>query len=93
MIYSFALVVEGVDLTGVDSRHPDDLYEAGCDDTALTSEGGLQRAIFDREAGSFAAAVASAIAAVEGAVPGSRVLTVQRLDQAATGTSLATSTP
>ena len=82
MIYSFAVVIDGVDLTGPDSPHADALYEAGCDDALLTSSAGVQRAIFDREAASFAAAVASAITAIEASVPGARVVTVERLDSA-----------
>jgi hypothetical protein len=43
----------------------------------------VQRAIFDREAPSFAAAVASTINAIESSIPGARVLAVKRLDRAA----------
>lgn len=55
---------------------------AGCDDTLVTSSSGIQRAIFDREAPSFANAVASAIAAIESSIPGARVVAVERLDLA-----------
>jgi len=82
VIYSFAVVIDGADLTGPDSPDADALYEAGCDDALLTSAAGTQRAIFDREAPSFAAAVASAIAAVESSIPGARVVAVERLDRA-----------
>jgi len=42
----------------------------------------VQRAIFDREAPGFAAAVASAITAIESSTPGTRVTSVERLDPA-----------
>ena len=82
MKHSFAVVVDGVDLTSPDSPDADALYEAGCDDALLTSSSGMQRAIFDREAPSFAAAVASAITAIESSIPGARVTAVERLDLA-----------
>ena len=82
MQHSFAVVIDGVDLTGPDSPDADALYEAGCDDALLTSSGGVQRAVFDREAASFAAAVASAITAVESGIPGARVTAVERLNPA-----------
>lgn len=88
MIHSFAVVVGGVDLMGQDGRDADALLEAGCDDAVLTSDGGVQRALFDREAPSFAAAVASAIAAIEGAIPGARVVQVERLPAAGATASL-----
>lgn len=79
MIHSFSVVITGVDLTDPDSPHADALFEAGCDDALLTSDGGVQRAVFDREAPSFAAAVASAITAIESAVPGAQVIRIERL--------------
>jgi len=82
VIYSFAVTIDGADLTSPDSPHPDALYEAGCDDALLTSSADEQRAIFDREAPSFADAVASAITAIETAIPGARVTAVERLDPA-----------
>lgn len=81
MIHSFSVVIDGVDLTGVDSTDADALYEAGCDDALLTSHSGVQEAIFDREAPTFADAVASAIAAIE-SLPGARVVSVVRRDPA-----------
>jgi hypothetical protein len=84
VIHSFSLVVTGADFTGPDSTDADALYEAGCDDALLTSESGVQRAIFDREAPSFATAVASAITAIETTIPGAKVTSVQRLDPAGT---------
>ncbi|MGH3266474.1 MAG: hypothetical protein ACRDNS_31285 [Trebonia sp.] len=80
MIYSFAVTIEGIDLTSPDSPHADALFEAGCDDALLSSSGGVQRASFDRQAASFADAVAGAIAAIETSVPGARVRQVERLD-------------
>ena len=80
VIYSFAVVIDGAGLTCPDTPHADALYEAGCDDALLTSSSGEQRAIFDREAPSFATAVASAINAIETAIPGARVTAVERLD-------------
>jgi len=82
VIHSFAVVINGADLTSPDSPDADALYEAGCDDALLTSSCGVQRAIFDREAPSFSAAVASAIAAIESSIPGARVVAIERLDPA-----------
>ncbi len=82
MIHSFAVVIDGVDLTSPDSPDADALYGAGCDDALLTSSPGRQRAIFDREAPTFAAAVASAITAIQTSIPGARVVAVERLDPA-----------
>jgi hypothetical protein len=79
MIHSFAVVISGVDLTSAESPHADALYDAGCDDALLTGEGGVQRAVFDREAPTFAAAVASAITAIESSIPGARVVRIERL--------------
>jgi hypothetical protein len=80
MIYSFAVVVTGADFTSPENSDADALYEAGCDDALLISDAGAQQAIFDREAPSFAAAVASAITAIETALPDARITAVQRLD-------------
>ena len=80
MQHSFAVVIDGVDLTSPDSPDADALYEADCDDALLASSADVQRAIFDREASSFAAAVASAITAIESGIPGARVTAVERLD-------------
>ncbi len=82
MIHSFAVVIDGVDLAGPGSPDADTLYEAGCDDAVLVSDAGVQRAIFDREAPSFAAAVASAITAIETSIPGAQVLAVERTSPA-----------
>lgn len=56
----------------------DALYEAGCGDATFGVSNGMQTAEFDRDATEFAEAVASAIKAVESAVPGARVVEVHR---------------
>jgi len=81
-MFSFALVVDGIDLSNADSSAADALYEAGCDDAVLVTHDGEQQILFDRDANSFATAVATAISAVETAVRGARVLRVERLDLA-----------
>jgi hypothetical protein len=80
--HPFAAVIDGADLTSPDSPDADALHEAGCDDALPASSAGLQRAIFDREAPNFAAAVASAITATEPSIPGARVTAAGRLDPA-----------
>lgn len=82
MIHSFAVVIEGADLTSAASVDADALFEAGCDDALLISSNGVQQAVFDREAPTFADAVASAIDAIETSIPGARVVAVERLDPA-----------
>jgi hypothetical protein len=62
--YSFSLMIEGE----VDA-HLDGLFEAGCGDATFGSVDGVHYADFDREAGTLAEAVSSAISAV-GSVPG-----------------------
>ncbi len=56
MLYSFSVVIEGIDLTSPGSPHSDALFDAGCDDALLGSSGGVQKATFDREAPSFSTA-------------------------------------
>ena len=82
MVHYFVVVLEGTDFTSPDSPDADALYEAGCDDALLISEGRVQKAIFDREAPSFAEAVASAISAIETSIPGARVVAVERMTAA-----------
>jgi hypothetical protein len=77
--HSFTVVIDGVDLTSPDSPDADVLYEGGCDDALLGSSAGAQRAVFDREAASFAA---DAITAIESGIPGARVMAAGRLDAA-----------
>lgn len=79
MMHSLAVVVDGADLTSPASGDADALHEAGCDDALLTSAPGEQRLVSDREAPTFADAVASAITAIETGIPGARVLTVERI--------------
>ena len=75
-VYSFTLTIDDADVLA--SAAQDALFEAGCDDATFSVSDGVQVGEFDREAPSFAAAVASAIEAVESAVPGSRVTDVHR---------------
>ncbi len=82
MIHSFSVAISGADFTAPDSPHADALFAAGCDDALLICENGVQRVTFDREANSFADAVASAIMAIEGAIPGARVVCIERLSPA-----------
>jgi hypothetical protein len=82
--FSFTLTVEGADIL---SDHASDaLYEAGCDDATFGVSDGVQTGEFDREAVDFAEAVASAIKAIEAAVPAALVVNVHREPEAA-GTS------
>jgi len=80
--HPFAAVIDGVDLTSPDSPDADAWCEAGRDDALLPGSAGVQRAVFGREAPGFAAAVASAITAIESGIPGARVTAVERLDPA-----------
>ncbi|MGH8895502.1 MAG: helix-turn-helix transcriptional regulator [Egibacteraceae bacterium] len=73
--YSFTLIVAGADLQ-TDAAQ-DALFEAGCDDATFGVSAGVQHAAFDREAPSFFEALRSAIAAVETAVPGARMIRVE----------------
>lgn len=75
-LFSFSLTVEGADILTDEAQHA--LFEAGCDDATFSASAGVQIGAFDREAGEFAEAVASAIKAVESAVPGARVIEVHR---------------
>lgn len=83
-LFSFTLAIEGADILTDDAI--DALYEAGCDDATFGFSDGVQTGEFDREARDFAEAVASAIKAVEAAVPGALVVDVHReLEAAAAG--------
>jgi hypothetical protein len=73
-VHEFTLLVEGADLQTDEAQ--DALFEAGCDDSTIGVVSGAQHVHFDREAGSLAEALVSAIAAVEQAVPGVRVVRV-----------------
>jgi hypothetical protein len=79
--FSFTLTVEGADILTDEAL--DALLEAGCDDATFGVSDGVQTGQFDREAPDFAEAVASAIKAVETAVPGTRVVDVHREPQVA----------
>jgi hypothetical protein len=82
--FSFTLTIEGADV--MSDAAQDALFEAGCNDATFGVSDHLQTAEFDREAADFAEAVASAIKAVETAVPGARVVEIHREhDVAATG--------
>ena len=74
--FSFTLIVEGADLLADEAQEA--LFEAGCDDATFSICAGVQTGEFDREAKEFAEAVASAIKAVESAVPGARVVEIHR---------------
>ena len=73
-VHEFTLLVEGADLQTDEAQ--DALFEAGCDDSTIGVVAGVQHVHFDREAGSLAEALVSAITAVEQAVPGVRVVRV-----------------
>ncbi len=74
--FSFTVTIEGADVMAEGAQEA--LFEAGCDDATFGVSDGVQTAEFDREAADFAEAVASAITAVESAVPGARVVNVHR---------------
>jgi len=73
-IHEFTLLVEGADLQSDAAQNA--LFEAGCDDATIGVTAGVQHLHFDREARSLAAALVSAITAVEQAVPGVQVVRV-----------------
>ncbi|MEX2194944.1 MAG: hypothetical protein WD844_06635 [Thermoleophilaceae bacterium] len=72
--HSFTLFLSGPDV--LDDAHMDALYEAGCADALFGERDGAQYAAFDREARSFSEALASAIHAITGALPGLEVVRV-----------------
>ena len=83
-VFSFTLEIEGADLMTGAAQNT--LFEAGCDDATFGVSNGVQTAAFDREATEFADAIASAIKAVEAAVPGAQVVEMRReRDGAAAG--------
>ena len=75
-MFSFTLTIEGADLTTEVAQ--DALFAAGCSDATFGIADGVQTADFDRDASDFADAVASAIKAVESAVPGAQVVNIHR---------------
>ena len=83
-VFNFTLEIESADVMTDAAQNA--LFEAGCDDATFGVSNGIQTAEFDREATEFAEAVASAIKAVEAAVPGARVIEIHRdRDVAAAG--------
>ena len=73
--YEFTLILSGVpELTDAVC---DALFEAGCDDALVGQREGITFLDFGREAESAQAAISSAIAAVEGAGIGARVVRVE----------------
>jgi hypothetical protein len=85
-VFSFTLIVTGADLLTDAAQNA--LFEAGCDDATFGTSAGVQHAAFDREAPSFGEAVRSAIAAVETAVVGARVVHIEP-DELVTMTEIA----
>lgn len=79
--FSFTLTMEGADILAPAAQEA--LFEAGCDDATFSASAGVQVGEFDRDGSSFAKAVASAIEAVESAVPGVRVVEVHRESEVA----------
>lgn len=80
--FRFTLTIEGADV--LSEAFQEALFEAGCSDATFGTSNGLQTAEFDREAGEFSEAVASAIRQVEGAVPGAKVINVHRQEDVVT---------
>ncbi|MGI8706737.1 MAG: hypothetical protein ACR2LG_00810 [Actinomycetota bacterium] len=74
--FRFTLKIEGADVLSDAAQEA--LFEAGCDDATFGVTDGLQTAEFDRKAGDFSEAVASAIREIEGAVRGAEVIEVHR---------------
>lgn len=79
--FSFTLTIEGADVMTADAQ--DAMFDAGCEDATFGVSNGVQTADFDRQAVDFAEALASAVKAVESAVPGARVVEVHRQHAAA----------
>lgn len=73
--YSFTLLIAGPDLQADPNLNA--LFEAGCDDATFGNRDRIQYADFNREATNPADAIASAISAVETAVPGAMVVRVE----------------
>lgn len=73
--YQFTLIVEGPDLQ--EDPHLEALYEMGCGDAAVGRAGAVQYLDFDRQAGTLPEAVFEAMAAIEAAVPGARVVSLE----------------
>ncbi len=76
--YSFTLILAGANPH--EESNLDRLFERGCDDATFGERDGVYTATFDREATSFARAIASAMNAVENAVVGLRVARIEPED-------------
>ena len=83
MTHSFEVFLEGADFVSEDSGDADAVFEAGCGDSVPVHNDTSVKLVFDREAASFAAAVSSALLAIESALPNARVMRVERIDDAA----------
>lgn len=79
MIHWFEIVLEGADFVSQDSGDADALYEAGGADTVPVHDGPIVKVVFYREAASFAAAVSSALLAIESALPHAKIMRVERI--------------
>jgi len=79
-IQSFRVTLAGVDFT--DAGDDADRVLAVCDEVILSHEPEGDLAVFDREAGTFAAAVGGALAALERALPAARVVRVEAVPAA-----------
>jgi hypothetical protein len=77
-LYSFVLRLDGVDLA--DAQHIDALYEGGCADAIFGCTDGEPYATFSRRATSAPKAVSGAMTAIETAIPGARVIGIERDD-------------
>jgi hypothetical protein len=76
--YTFTLILDGRD--PLNQEQLDALFAAGCGDATFGRRGSIGYADFDRVAPSFARAVASAITAIEGTVPGLHVVRIEPED-------------
>lgn len=74
-VYSFTLIVEGADLQSDDAQEA--LFAGNCDDATFGAVDGVQFAEFDREAGSFGLALASAMTDLRNSVAGVNVVHVE----------------
>lgn len=72
--HQFTVLVEGTDMQNDEAAAA--LFEAGCDDATVGTSHGTQYLDFDREADSFTDAIASAVRAIEKALPGARVVRI-----------------
>ena len=83
MIHWFEITIEGADFVSEESDDADALYEAGGADTVPIQDGPVVKVVFHREAASFAAAVASAVLAIERALPHAKIMRMERVEDAA----------